>query len=112
MKTNYRAVVLAALAAVVMAAPIAYAQVATTLEQAELAGLSPEKKAEVQSRMGQGGQTVYEILQTILLNSIKLKHPASRIVALDFNKGIAVVALTNGKVTPVQFDTTTLSIKG
>ena len=112
MKMNYRTVALAALAAVVVAAPIAYAQVATTLEQAELAGLSPEKKAEVQSRLGKGGQTVSEILTTILLNSIKLKHPASKIVALDFNRGIAVVELTDGKVTPVQFDTTTLAIKG
>ena len=112
MKMNYRTVALAALTAVVVAAPIAYAQVATTLEQAELAGLSPEKKAEVQSRLGKGGQTVSEILTTILLNSIKLKHPASKIVAMDFNRGIAVVQLTDGKVTPVQFDTTTLAIKG
>ncbi|HEY2616996.1 MAG TPA: hypothetical protein VGI78_06635 [Acetobacteraceae bacterium] len=91
---------------------MAFAQVATTLEQAELAGLSSEKKAEVQARLGQGGQTVTEILQTILLNSIKLKHPASKIVALDFNRGIAVVQLTDGKMSPVQFDATTLAIKG
>ena len=112
MKTGYRSVAMAALAAVVMAAPVAFAQVATTLEQAEIAGLSPQKKAEVQARLGQGGQTVSEILQTILLNSIKLKHPASRIVALDFNQGVAVVQLHDGRVTPVQFDTTTLTIKG
>jgi hypothetical protein len=112
MKMDYRTVALAACTAVVLAAPIAYAQVATTLEQAELAGLSTEKRAEVQARLGQGGQTVSEILQTILLNSIKLKHPASKIVALDFNRGIAVVQLADGKIVPVQFDTTTLSIKG
>ena len=112
MKTDYRTVALAACAAIVVVAPIAYAQVATTLEQAELAGLTPEKKAEVQARLGQGGQTVSEILQTMLLNSIKLKHPASKIVALDFNRGIAVVQLTDGKISPVQFDTTTLVIKG
>jgi hypothetical protein len=51
-------------------------------------------------------------LQTILLNSIKLKHPASKIVALDFNRGIAVVELADGRFSAVQFDTTTLSIKG
>ncbi|HME20074.1 MAG TPA: hypothetical protein VKI44_01690 [Acetobacteraceae bacterium] len=112
MKVDYRTVALAASAAVVTAAPFAYAQVATTLEQAELAGLSPEKRAEVQARLGQGGQTVSEILQTILLNSIKLKHPASKIVALDFNRGIAVVELADGRFSAVQFDTTTLSIKG
>ena len=101
----------AVIAAAGLFAPAAYAQVATSLEQAELAGLSPEKRAEVQERMGKGGQTVYEILQTILLNSIKLKHPASKIVALDFNRGIAVVQLPDGKMSEVNFDTTTLTIK-
>ena len=47
--------------------------------------------AEVEARMKQGGQTVYEILQTMLLNNIKAKVPASRILALDFNRGAAVV---------------------
>ena len=51
--------------------PAAYAQIATTLEQAELAGLSPDKRAEVQVRLGQGGQTVSEVLQTILLNNVE-----------------------------------------
>jgi hypothetical protein len=60
------------------------AQVATSLEQAELAGLKPDVHAEVQKRLAAGGQTVSEILATMLLNNIKLKHPASRIVALDF----------------------------
>jgi hypothetical protein len=112
MKMNYRAIVLATLAIVVMGVPIAFAQTATTLEQAELAGLTAEKKAEVQKRLAQGGQTVTEILQTILLNSIKLKHPASKIVALDFNRGSAVVELTDGKMAVVLFDTTTLTVKG
>ncbi|HVZ08599.1 hypothetical protein [Rhodopila sp.] len=94
-----------------IAAPLAYAQTATTLEQAEMAGLSPEKRAEVQTRLSKGGQTVYEILQTMLLNNIKLKHPGSRIVALDFNRGIAVVSTTAGKMETVNFDTTTLMIK-
>jgi hypothetical protein len=112
MKPRYQAVALAALAVAVIGAPIAYAQMATTLEQAELAGLSADKKTEVQKRLAQGGQTVSEILQTMLLNSIKLKHPASKIVALDFNRGAAVVQLANGKMTVVSFDTSTLAVKG
>jgi hypothetical protein len=111
MRVDYRAAAVAAGVAVVMAAPVAYAQVATSLEQAELAGLSPQKRAEVQTRLGAGGQTVSEILQTMLLNSIKLKHTASKIVALDFDRGIAVVQLNGGKISPVHFDTTTLAIK-
>jgi hypothetical protein len=100
-----------ALAGLFAATP-SLAQMATTLEQAEMAGLSPQKRAEVEARMKQGGQTVYEILQTILLNSIKLKHPASRIVALDFNRGIAIVETAGGKIETVDFDTATLSVKG
>jgi hypothetical protein len=92
-------------------ANIAYAQVATTIEQAELAGLTPEKRAEVQQRVAKPGQTVSEVLQTMLLNGIKNKHKASRIVALDFGRGIAVVELEGGGMTAVNFDTTTLAIK-
>jgi hypothetical protein len=84
--------------------------VATTLEQAELAGLTPEKRAEVQAR-AINGNTVSEVLQTILLNNIKLKHPASRILALDFGRGAAVVELTDGKIEVVKFNTTTLAIE-
>jgi hypothetical protein len=111
MKMNCRGVALAAFGTVTMGASVAYAQVATTLEQAELAGLTPEKRAEVHAR-AVNGNTVSEVLQTMLLNSIKLKHPASKIVALDFGRGAAVVQLTDGKMTVVSFDTTTLAVKG
>jgi hypothetical protein len=111
MKMNCRGAALTAFGIVAMATSVAYAQVATTLEQAELAGLTPEKKAEVQAR-AVNGNTVSEVLQTMLLNSIKLKHPASRIVALDFGRGTAVVQLTDGKMSAVSFDTTTLAVKG
>lgn len=97
--------------AAVLAASASYAQVATTLEQAELAGLNPQTRAEVQSRMKQGGQTVYEVLTTVLLNSIKLKHLGSQIVALDFNHGIAVVRTASGHLRSVHFDPTTLEIR-
>jgi hypothetical protein len=88
-----------------------HAQVATTLEQAELAGLKPDVRAEVQKRLAAGGQTVSEILTTMLLNNIKVKHPASRIVALDFGRGAAVVEKSGGGMEVVKFDTTTLQIK-
>jgi hypothetical protein len=101
----------ATITAALLASPTSYAQVATTLEQAEMAGLNPEKKAEVERRLKQGGQTVYEILQTILLNSLQVKFPASRIDALDFNKGIATITTADGKKEEVNFDPTTLSIK-
>jgi hypothetical protein len=102
--------IVAAVGAASMMTLASYAQVATTLEQAELAGLSPEKRAEVQSR-AVNGNTVSEVLQTMLLNSIKLKHPASRIVALDFGRGIAVVETQQGGMAIVKFNTTTLAIE-
>ena len=90
----------------------AHAQMkATTLEQAELAGLSADKRAEVEKRAAQPGQTVSEVLTTMLLNGIKNKHKASSIVALDFGRGVAVVELQGGGMTAVKFDTTTLAIK-
>ena len=52
-----------------------------------------------------------EVLTTILLNSIKLKHLGSQIQALDFNRGIAVVRTASGQTRLVHFDTTTLQIK-
>ena len=92
-------------------ASVVHAQVATTIEQAELAGLTTQKRAEVEQRANQPGQTVSEVLATMLLNGIKSKHPASRVVALDFGRGIAVVELQSGGMSAVHFDTTTLAIK-
>jgi len=101
-----------AMGAALLGAPAAYAQpAATTLEQAEMAGLSPQVRAEVETRMKQPGQTVSEILTTILLNNIKLKHLGSQIVAMDFNRGIAVVRTTRGSLRAVNFNPTTLEIR-
>jgi hypothetical protein len=115
MKLWIGAIVLAGVAALMAGPRHAYAQASaafqTAIGNAELAELSPDKRAEVEARMKQPGQTVPEILQTILLNSIKLKYPANRIVALDFGRGIAIVELPSGGMRTVQFDTRTLAIK-
>jgi len=89
--------------------PIASAQAATQLEQAELAGLSPQLRAQVLAR-AVNGNSVTEVLQVILLNNIKIKHEASLIVALDWTKGIAVVQLPSGGMATVNFDPKTLQI--
>ena len=88
----------------------AYAQVATTLEQAEMAGLSPEVKADIQARYAKGGQTVYELLKTDMLNNIQARLPGATIQALDFNAGVATV-LAGGKLQTVKFDTRTLTLQ-
>ena len=56
---QFRSKMLVAVAFMVIAAPATYAQVANTIEQAELAGLSPDKRAEVQARVV-NGNTVSE----------------------------------------------------
>jgi hypothetical protein len=101
----------AALGTALLVASAGYAQVATSLEQAELAGLSPQLRAEVEARMKGGGQTVYEILKTTLLNRIKAKHLGSEIVALDFNRGIVIVRTPGGRLRSSRFDTTTLELR-
>jgi hypothetical protein len=111
MSRNCRTVALTACAAVLIGVSGAHAQSPTALEQAELAGLSSEMRAQVQAR-AVGGNSVTEILQVMLLNNIKIKHQASQIVAMDWGKGVAVVKLPRGGMRAVQFDPATLQIKG
>jgi hypothetical protein len=91
-------------------AAAAFAQSPTALEQAELAGLSPELRAQVQAR-AVGGNSVTEVLQVTLLNNIKIKHQASQIVAMDWARGAAVVNLAAGGMAVVHFEPATLQIK-
>ena len=107
---NWKFAGLAACAGVLIAAT-ANAQSPSALEQAELAGLSPELRAQVQGR-AVGGNSVTEVLQVMLLNNIKIKHPASQIVAMDWARGVAVVDVPAGSMAVVHFDPATLQIKG
>ena len=109
MTSNWKIAGLAACTGILIATA-AYAQTPTALEQAELAGLSPEMRAQVQAR-AVGGNSVTEVLQVMLLNNIKTKHPASQIVAMDWAMGVAVVDLSGGGMAAVHFDPSTLQIK-
>lgn len=111
MTLNYRTTALTACMAVLIGASTAYAQSSTPLEQAELARLSPDLRAQVQSR-AIGGNSVTEVLQVMLLNNIKAKHPASQIVAMDWGRGVAVVDVPTGGMAVVHFDPSTMQIKG
>ena len=111
MTPNYRSMALTACAAILIATLAAYAQSPTALEQAELAGLSPELRSQVPAR-ATGGNSVTEVLQVMLLNNIKTKHPASQIVAMDWARGVAVVEVPAGGMAVVHFDPATLQIKG
>ena|ERR1700757_57389 len=109
MTLNYRSMALTACVAVLIGMSAAYAQSPTALEQAELAGLSPELRSQVQARATGGNST--EVLQVMLLNNIKAKHPANQIVAMDWARGVTVVDVPAGGMAVVHFDPTTLQIK-
>jgi hypothetical protein len=96
--------------AILIGTPIAYAQSASTaLEQAQLASLNPDLRAQVQAR-ATGGNSVTEVLQVMLLNNIKAKQPANQIVAMDWGKGVAVVEAATGGMSVVRFDPKTLQM--
>jgi hypothetical protein len=59
-------------------------------QQAELGELSPALREEVQRRVT-GGNTPRGVLETMLLNSMQERFPASRIVAIDMGRGVAVI---------------------
>jgi hypothetical protein len=100
----------ALMAAVLVTSGTLHAQGSTTaLDQAVLAELNPDKRAEVQSR-ATGSNTVREVLETTLLNNIKLRYPANRILALDFGRGTAVVETPDNQMRLVNFDKKTLAI--
>ena len=80
---------------------------ATRLEQAEVAGLSPQLRAQVLARATHGNS----VTEVLLLNNIKIQHETSLIVALDWDNGVAVVQLPNGGLEAVHFDPHSLEIR-
>jgi hypothetical protein len=111
MTQHRRMAALIAASAIALAAASGYAQAATPIERAELAGLTQQLREQVLARATHGN-SVTEVLQVMLLNNIKIKHEASLIVALDWAKGVAVVQLPSGGMAAVHFDPRTLQITG
>jgi hypothetical protein len=50
---------------------------------------------------------VWRIPATILLNNISALYATNRVVALDFDAGVAVVESKNSKINAFAFDVTT-----
>jgi hypothetical protein len=82
----------------------------TKPEEAELAQLTPDLRAQVEARIT-NGQTVRGILETMLLNNVSALFAARRVKAVDFEKGVLVIAMADGSLKLVPFDVTTLVIK-
>ena len=51
------------------------------------------------------------ILETILLNNVSLLFATNRVVAVDFDKGVAVFDGNDGQAKSFLFDVTTLVMK-
>jgi hypothetical protein len=81
------------------------------LEQAEINMLTPALQSEVRSRMAAGGQTVTEILSTMLLNSVSKFFASGRVVAMDSNDGVVVTESASGQMRAFNFDPATLITK-
>lgn len=96
--------------AAVLASPSAFAAPSPAFQQAILAELSPQTRAEVQRR-ATGGNSVYEVLAVVLLNNLQLAGtPLAEVVAVDFGRERAVVKVgDNYRV--VNFDSSTLAVR-
>jgi hypothetical protein len=99
-----------AAAAIVALSPAAFAAPSPAFQQAILAELSPQTRAEVQAR-ATGGNSVYEVLAVILLNNLQLADASgARVVAVDFGRETAVVE-QRGAYRVIQFDHRTLTVR-
>jgi hypothetical protein len=72
-------------------------------QTAELGELSPELRAEVLNR-ATGQNTPRGVLETMLLNAIQQRFPASRIVATDMGRGVAVIATPENQMRALTFN--------
>lgn len=96
--------------AATLASPSAFAAPSPGFQQAILAELSPQVRAEVERRAS-GGNNVYEVLAVILLNNLQLAGtPLAEVVAVDIGRERAVVKVgDNYRV--VNFDSSTLTVR-
>lgn len=93
----------------------AMAQAPTDFEQAMLAQLDDATRAEVEQR-ATGGNTVLNVIGTILLNNYQAAGPrnagaALTVVAVDFGRGTAVVQRASNVFELIRFDPRTLRVR-
>lgn len=72
-------------------------------QTAELNELSPELRSEILSR-ATGGNTPRGVLEVMLLNAMQQRFPASRIVAIDMGRGIAVIQTPERQLKALTFN--------
>jgi hypothetical protein len=98
----------AVVGAVLAAAAPALAQTSMgsrEFQQAELSEVSPTIRAEVEKRVAAApGNTIRGVLETMLLNEIQARWPASRLVAVDMGRGVAVIAMPDNALKAISFN--------
>jgi hypothetical protein len=72
-------------------------------QTAELNELAPDIRADV-LRRATDGNTPRGILETMLLNAMQQRFPASRIVAVDMGRGIAVIQTPEKQLKALTFN--------
>lgn len=116
MNTMFRYMPGAALT-LMLAAPAAFAQTPSpAMQRAILDGMNAETRTEIERR-ATGGNSVYEVLRTTLLNNMQIANliqpgepPLSEVVAIDFVRATAVVR-QGDRLRAVNFDPQTLRYK-
>jgi len=94
---------LAGLAFVTLPAAAQSSMGSREFQTAELNELSPEIRAEV-LRNATGGNTPRGVLETMLLNAMQQRFPASRIVAIDMGRGVAVIQTPEKQLKALTFN--------
>lgn len=105
-----RKVLSAAVVGVCLAFTSAQAADMSPRDKAVFDMLSPELQETVKARLTDGN-TVRDVLETMLLNEVSKLFATNRINAVDFEDGVAIVELPDGGVDTVYFTTATLVIK-
>ena len=101
--------------AALSAPAMAQASAPSRYEQAMLAGFDAATRAEVRRR-ATGGNSVIEVVSTILLNNYQLAGPrnpgeALSVIAVDFARGVAIIRRAANVFEIVPFDTRTLRVR-
>lgn len=90
-------------------ATAAVAQPAREFERAELGYLNADVRAEVERR-ATGGNTPRGVMETIMLNNLQLRLPATEVVAVDFLKSTVVYRTPDGALRTARFNPANLTV--
>jgi hypothetical protein len=88
----------------------AVAQPSREFERVELGYLNEATRAEVTRRAGIAGNTHRGVMETIMLNNLQLRLPATEVVAIDFLKTTVAYRSPDGQLRSVRFNPADLSI--